>query len=138
MLFRSTLDLAEISGQVAVPVEYRKGRPRHVALGPPADDCGEMEQSPLSNPEAWPTDRVQVGLQAVLLEDAGYIVREAVIYYAEEKLRLRITVDDTLKAEALLTLEKAKEMFFIYFCSNIVSLKIAYHIPKLYLSFVFY
>lgn len=105
----ATLDLAEISGQVAVPVEYRKGRPRHVALGPPADDCGEMEQPPLSNPEAWPTDRVQVGLQAVLLEDAGYIVREAVIYYAEEKLRLRITVDDTLKAEALLTLEKAKQ-----------------------------
>lgn len=104
----ATLDLAEISGQVAVPVEYRKGRPKRVAVGPPADDCGEMEQRPLSHPEAWPTDRIQVGLQAVLLEDAGYTVRDAVIYYAEEKLRLRISVDDALKAEALLTLEKAK------------------------------
>jgi len=27
---------------------------------------------------------------------------------------------------------------FIYFCLNIVSLKIAQHIPKLYLSIVFY
>lgn len=105
----ATLDLAEISGQVAVPVEYRKGRPKRVAVGPPADDCGEMEQRPLSHPEAWPTDRIQVGLQAVLLEDAGYTVRDAVIYYAEEKLRLRISVDDALKAEALLTLEKAKQ-----------------------------
>jgi len=105
----ATLDLAEISGQTAVPVEYRKGRPKHVAVGPPVDDCGETEQPPLSHPEAWPTDRIQVGLQAILLEDAGYTVLEAVIYYAGEKLRLRIPVDDALKAEALQTLENAKQ-----------------------------
>lgn len=104
----ATLDLAEISGKVAVPVEYRKGRPKHVAVGPPVDDCGEIEQPPLAHPEAWPTDRVQVGLQVLLLEDAGYTVLEAVIYYAGEKLRLRIPVDDALKAEALQTLEDAK------------------------------
>lgn len=105
----ATLDLAEISGQVAVPVEYRKGRPKRVSLGPPPDDPGEAEEAPLSHTEAWPTDRIQVGLQAILLESAGYAVPEAVIYYAGEKLRLRITVDDALKAEALLTLEKAKQ-----------------------------
>lgn len=105
----ATLDLAEISGQSAVPVEYRKGRPKHVAVGPPVDDCSEIEQPPLSHPEAWPTDRVQVGLQAVLLESAGYEVPEAVIYYAGEKLRLRIPVDDALKVEALRTLEDAKQ-----------------------------
>ncbi len=105
----ATLDLAEISGQVAVPVEYRKGRPKHVSVGPPVDDGGGIEQPPLSHPEAWPTDLVQVGLQAVLLEDAGYTVSEAVIYYAGEKLRLRIPVDDALKADALQTLEKAKQ-----------------------------
>jgi CRISPR-associated protein Cas1 len=104
----ATLDLAEITGRVAVPVEYRKGRPKHVAVGHVLDDCREIEQPPLSYPEAWPTDRIQVGLQSVLLEDAGYLVREAVIYYAEEKLRLRISVDDDLKAEALQTLEDAK------------------------------
>lgn len=105
----ATLDLAEISGQVAVPVEYRKGRPKRVSLGPPPDDPGEAEEAPLSHTEAWPTDRVQVGLQAILLEDAGYTVSEAVIYYAGEKLRLRIPVDDALKAEALQTLENAKQ-----------------------------
>lgn len=105
----ATLDLAEISGQTAVPVEYRKGRPKHISMGPSAEDCGEMEQPPLSHPEAWPTDRIQVGLQAILLEDAGYTVLEAVIYYAGEKLRLRIPVDDALKAEALQILEDAKQ-----------------------------
>jgi len=104
----ATLDLAEISGQTAVPVEYRKGRPKRVA-GSPVDDCSEIEQPPLSHPEAWPTDRIQVGLQAFLLEDAGYTVHEAVIYYAGEKLRLRIPFDDALKAEVLQTLENAKQ-----------------------------
>lgn len=105
----ATLDLAEISGQVAVPVEYRKGRPKRVSTGSPPDDLGEAEKAPLPHTEAWPTDRVQVGLQSILLEDAGYRVSEAVIYYAGEKLRLRIPVDDALKAEALLTLENAKQ-----------------------------
>jgi len=105
----ATLDLAEISGQVAVPVEYRKGRPKRTAMAPPPDDPGEADDPPLSVKEAWPTDRVQVGFQAVLLEEAGYTVTEAVIYYAEEKLRLKVAVDAALKAEALATLEAAKE-----------------------------
>lgn len=105
----ATLDLAEISGQIAVPIEYRKGRPKRTAMAPPPDDPGEADDPPLSLKEAWPTDRVQVGLQAVLLEEAGYTVTEAVIYYAEEKLRLRIAVDESLKAEALATLEAAQE-----------------------------
>ena len=105
----ATLDLAEISGQTAVPVEYRKGRPKHVAAESPVDDSCEQEQPQLSGSEAWPTDRVQVGLQAILLEDAGYSVSEAIVYYAEEKLRLGIIVDDSLKAEALRTLEEAKQ-----------------------------
>ncbi len=103
------LDLAEISGQVAVPVEYRKGRSKRATMAPPPDDPGEAEDPPLSRAEAWPTDRVQVGLQAVLLEEAGYTVMEAVIYYAEEKLRLEVAVDAALRAEALATLEAAKE-----------------------------
>jgi len=82
----ATLDLAEISGQVAIPVEYRKGRPKRVAVGTFSEDCEETEQPRLSQPEPWPTDRIQVGLQAILLENAGYTVPEAVIYYAEEKL----------------------------------------------------
>jgi len=102
------LDLAEVSGKTAVPVEYRKGRPKR--SGAPREAVDEMleETLPLERPGAWPTDRVQVGLQAILLEEAGYEVREAVIYYAAEKLRLRIDVDEALKAEAMATLEAAK------------------------------
>lgn len=102
------LDLAELSGTTAIPVEYRKGRPRRART--PAEAVDEMlhETLPLERPEPWPTDRVQIGLQAILLEEAGYEVREAVLYYAAEKLRLRIEVDEKLKAEALKTLDDAK------------------------------
>jgi len=105
----ATLDIAEISGKVAVPVEYRKGRPKRTALAPPPDDPGEAEEPPLSRPEAWPTDRVQVGLQAILLKESGYEVPKAVLYYAAEKLRMDIVVDDALESEALSVLEAAKQ-----------------------------
>ena len=104
----ATLDIAEISGFTAVPVEYRKGRPKRAAK---VDDAGDElmeEPSLLSLPQAWPTDRVQIGLQVILLEEAGYTVPEAIIYYAAEKLRLRIPVDDALRTEALDTLNAAK------------------------------
>ncbi len=105
----ATLDLAEVSGATAVPVEYRKGRPcwPHPSDGPdnasPPDD-----ESTLTTPQPWPTDRVQVGLQALLLREAGYTVDRAVLYYGAEKLRLEIPVDDVLLGEALATLDAAK------------------------------
>jgi CRISPR-associated protein Cas1 len=103
----ATLDLAEVNGMTAVPVEYRKGRPRHPYWTPP-DDPGEG-QTPPPPAEPWPTDRVQVGLQAILLEEAGYTVPEAILYYASEKLRLRVPVDAVLRGEALHTLRAAQE-----------------------------
>lgn len=104
----ATLDLAEISGNVAVPVEYRKGRAKYNGTVAHLDDPGESEEPGQGPAEAWPTDRVQVGLQAVLLEEAGYVVPEAVLYYATERRRLRVQVDDRLRGDALATLEAAK------------------------------
>lgn len=104
----ATLDLAEIAGKQAVPVEYRKGRPRRKAAAPTRDDPGEEREPVFSRAQAWPADLVQVGLQALLLEEAGYTVREAIIYYAAEKLRLRVPVAASLKVETLSTLEAAK------------------------------
>jgi CRISPR-associated protein Cas1 len=104
----ATLDLAEIAGQRAVPVEYRKGRPRRE--GAWTEPTDEMMDEPrlLPGPEPWPTDRVQVGLQALLLEEAGYTVPEAYLYYAAERLKLRVEVDGALRREALAELEAAQ------------------------------
>ncbi len=104
----ATLDLAEVAGQTAMPVEYRKGRPKQASIIPPPDDPGEADPPPLAAAEPWPTDRVQVGFQALLLKEAGYEVPKAVLYYAAEKMRLEIPVDAALEAESLATLEAAK------------------------------
>jgi CRISPR-associated protein Cas1 len=104
----ATLDLAEISGSSAVPVEYRKGKPRRFGQVVPVAD--EMMEEPrlLPAPEPWPTDRVQLGLQVLLLEEAGYTVPEAYIYYSAERLKLRVPVDDALREAAKRELEAAK------------------------------
>lgn len=106
----ATLDLAEIDGTRAVPVEYRKGRPKR--SGQFVEPTDEMMEEPrlLPGPEPWPTDRVQVGLQVILLEEAGYTVPEAYLYYASEKLRLRVVVDDSLREYALAQLDAAKRV----------------------------
>ena len=92
------MDLAEIEGPVAVPVEYRKGKPRHPG---PDDDSAQAA-------EPWPTDRVQVTLQAILLEEAGYRVPHGVVYYAAERRRVAVPFDASARAEALATLDAAK------------------------------
>lgn len=94
----ATLDLAEINGATAIPVEYRKGRPHHLY-----DQDGAN-----GGIEPWPTDRIQVGLQALLLESAGYSVPHAVLYYAAEKRKVTVPVDETLREESLATLAAAR------------------------------
>jgi len=104
----ATLDLAEVEGTRATPVEYRKGRPnRWSILREAVDEMLEDPELP-SPPEPWPTDRVQVCLQAMLLEEAGYDVSEAVIYYASERLRLRVPITPALRAESMRVLSDAK------------------------------
>lgn len=76
------LDLAEAENGVVTPVDYKRGRRPHVAQG------------------AYEPERIQVCLQALLLEEHGFRVEEGVIYYAESRERVRVTLDDTLREAA--------------------------------------
>ena len=93
----AVLDLAALEDGRATPVEYHRGRPRRVRT-----EDGEESVGP------WPRDRARVGLQALLLESAGYQVAEAVLYYGAEKLKLSLAVDAALRAEALDALSAAR------------------------------
>lgn len=105
----AVLDLCELTGQNAVPVEYRKGAPKHLSILPPPEEVEEDDGNPaLTIVAPWPADRVQVGLQALLLEEAGYTVSEAVLYYAAEKRRVSLSVDQQLREEALAVLNAAR------------------------------
>ena len=65
------------------PVDYKRGKPREV-YGLPAP---------------WPSDRIQIAAQALVLRDNGYSCDEGILYYAGTKQRVRIEIDDALIAE---------------------------------------
>ncbi len=76
------------------PVDYKRGRPRQVD----------------GLPTSWPSDRIQIAAQALVLRDNGYVCDEGILYYASTKQRVRIAIDDTLIAEteeAILQARKA-------------------------------
>jgi CRISPR-associated exonuclease Cas4/CRISPR-associated protein Cas1 len=74
------MDLVEGEDGVVTPVDTKKGKRPHVAEG------------------AYEPERVQVCAQALILEDAGYTVSEGAIWYAGSRERVRIDLDEALRA----------------------------------------
>jgi len=92
------IDLVESDpegGVAAVrPVDYKRGKPK-------AGDAG---------PEPWPSDRIQLAAQALVLRENGYRCEEGILYYAATKQRVRIAIDDALVSEARELIRQAKEV----------------------------
>lgn len=63
------------------PVDYKAGSPREGTEGA----------------ELWDTDRMQLGLQMLILRDNGYACREGVIYYRGTKQRVRLPLTPELE-----------------------------------------
>ncbi len=76
------IDIAEADDGFVTPVDYKRGKRPHVAKG------------------AYEPERVQVCLQAMLLEEHGYRVEEGAIWYAESRERVRVVLDDELRLAA--------------------------------------
>ncbi len=99
------LDLIEVRGTPAVgeqaelfsvrevvPVDYKAGSPREGA----------------ETNELWPTDRMQLGLQMLLLRDNGYSCSEGVIYYRATKQRVRLEMTPDLESWILTQIAAAR------------------------------
>ncbi len=74
------IDLVEVSGETVTPVDYKRGKRPHVAKG------------------AYDPERVQLCVQGMILEEHGYRVDEGVLYFVEGKERVRVPLDDELRA----------------------------------------
>jgi CRISPR-associated endonuclease Cas1/CRISPR-associated protein Cas4 len=74
------LDLAEFEGLRAVPVDYKRGKRPHVARG------------------AYEPERVQLCVQALLLEEHGYQAPEGVLYFVSSRERVPVVFDEELRA----------------------------------------
>ena len=85
------IDLLEAHGGTVTPVDYKRGRPR---------ESGEAL-------EMWPSDRVQLALQAIILLENGYNCQEAIAYYSATKQRVRLKLDDSVISEAIAAVQDA-------------------------------
>lgn len=88
----ASIDLVEGDSEVVSPVDYKHGAPRKI---------GEELA-------AWPADRAQVCVQALVLRDNGYRCDEAVVYYNATKQRVRVAIDEALVGETLEYLTRAR------------------------------
>ncbi len=77
------MDLVEVEGGVATPVDYKHGRPRDGADGL----------------ALWPADRAQLGVQGIVLRENGYRCDEGVAYYRKTGQRVRVVFDEAAIAE---------------------------------------
>lgn len=80
------------TGEAYIPVEYKKGSPRE------GDEGYEL----------WPTDRMQLGLQILLLRENGYPSNEGVIYYREARRRVPFVMTAEIEQWILATIERAR------------------------------
>lgn len=78
------MDVVQVEDGCARPIDYKRGRP------------AESE----SGPEAWPADRVQIVLQAIVLRESGYRCEEGIVYYRATNQRVRIPISEALVQEA--------------------------------------
>jgi len=85
------MDLIEVEDGSVTPVDYKHGKPRE------KDDVLEL----------WPTDRVQLSVQGLILRENGYRCEEGVVYYASTKQRVRVEFTDAVITEAVTAIEEA-------------------------------
>ena len=74
------------------PVDYKAGAPRE------GEEANEL----------WDTDKMQLGLQALILRDNGYTCNEGVIYYRATKQRVRLPITPELESWILQNIADAK------------------------------
>lgn len=86
------LDLVEADGEVATPVDYKKGKRPHTAKG------------------AWDPERVQLCLQGMLLEKHGYKTTEGILWFAGSKEKVSIPFDPELRALTLEAIEGTRRL----------------------------
>jgi CRISPR-associated protein Cas1 len=85
------IDLLEAHDGIVTPVDYKRGRPRE------SGDTLDM----------WPSDRVQLALQALILRENGYQCNEIIAYYSATKQRVRLQVDNGVASEAIAAVRDA-------------------------------
>jgi CRISPR-associated protein Cas1 len=76
------------------PVDYKAGAPKE------GEEANEL----------WDTDKMQLGMQALILRDNGYTCNDGIIYYRATKQRVRLPVTPELESWILQNIAEAKRV----------------------------
>jgi len=85
------LDLLEVEDGCVTPIDYKHGKPKQ------RGDTLEL----------WPTDRVQLAVQALVLRENGYRCDEGLVYYVSTRQRVRVEFTEAVMTEALMAISSA-------------------------------
>ena len=77
------IDMLDVEDGFVIPIDIKKGKRPHIAKG------------------AYEPERVQVCVQALILEDNGYTVPEGALWYAESRERVVVELTEDLRQTAL-------------------------------------
>ena len=92
---KGKLDAIRRRGGQLIPYEHKKGRSRKGELGP----------------EAWPSDRLQVGAYAMLIEEAtGEGVPEGRIRYHSDGHTVRVPIDESTRADVRAAIARSRQL----------------------------
>jgi len=83
-----------LSALEVCPVDYKAGAPKE------GEEFNEL----------WDTDKMQLGLQALILRDNGYTCNEGIIYYRTTKQRVRLLITPELENWILQNIAEAKRV----------------------------
>ena len=82
------------------PVDYKAGAPKEGQEGAGRTGLNEL----------WDTDKMQLGLQALILRDNGYTCNEGIIYYRATRQRVRLSITAELETWILQKIEEARRV----------------------------
>ena len=77
------MDVIETENGISMPIDFKKGKRPHVSAG------------------AYEPERVQVCVQAMILEDNGYKVEQGALWYSGSREKVPVILDDALRARAM-------------------------------------
>ncbi len=86
------LDVVEVANGIVMPVDFKKGKRPHVAAG------------------AYEPERVQVCVQAMILEDNGYSVDHGALWYVGSREKVLVILDDKLRAATIQAIQGLRDV----------------------------
>ncbi|NWG12447.1 MAG: CRISPR-associated endonuclease Cas1 [Acidobacteria bacterium] len=88
------MDLIEVKDGMVTPVDFKHGEPR------------DSEQGV----ELWPSDKVQLAVQGLILRDNGYRCEEGLVFYHGTRQRVRVAFDEALMADTVRLIGEARSL----------------------------